>query len=77
MADSMESGGCVDEGDFQNGERTGKGMLRFPDGTRYEAEFLKGKFSGSGTLYYPDGKIFMQGKWANDQFSKGWVDGIE
>lgn len=72
-----EASGRVYEGDFLKGDRTGKAVLRFPNGTRYDGDFLKGQFHGTGTLYHPDGKIFMQGKWESDKFSKGWVAGVE
>jgi hypothetical protein len=66
-----KNGKVVYEGDFLNGDRTGKGIQHFPDGARYEGDHLKGQFHGNGILYGPDGKIIMQGKWEHNKFVSG------
>jgi hypothetical protein len=40
------------EGDFQNGEMTGKGRRTWEDGTEYSGEFVGGEKEGFGEIMY-------------------------
>ena len=46
------------EGDFINGERTGRGTFYWNDGSRYEGDFLKGKRHGYGNYYWNNGNRY-------------------
>ncbi|MDD1633835.1 MAG: molecular chaperone Tir, partial [Methylococcaceae bacterium] len=36
----------------------GKGILTWPDGSRYEGEFYDGRLQGEGTFTWPDGSSY-------------------
>lgn len=40
--------GASYEGDFVNGDRTGKGVEKWPDGGSYEGDFVNGAHTGKG-----------------------------
>ena len=52
-------------GEFQNGERTGKGSYIYPHGLKYEGDFVNGRYNGQGTLSQPDGSKYV-GTFLND-----------
>lgn len=57
--------GSIYYGPVVNGEPTGHGTLKFPEGSifeKYEGMFNKGLFNGSGTLTYAEGFI-LSCKW--------------
>ncbi len=43
------------DGEFEDGEITGKGSMLFEDGTKYEGEFESGILDGYGVIYNPAG----------------------
>ena len=43
------------EGDFVDGEKTGKGKITFKDGTIYEGNLNKGEFKGNGHMIWKNG----------------------
>lgn len=53
--------GASYEGDLQNNEPHGRGVMRMPDGSVYEGEFVHGQFHGKGVLRFPAGRI--EGVW--------------
>ena len=55
------------EGDFVNGQLTGKGVFFYKNGERYEGDFVNGCKEGYGTMYYPDGR-YDTGRWHDDNF---------
>ena len=55
------------EGDFINGERTGKGTYYFNNGDRYEGDFINGEKIGIGTYYFNDGDLY-KGDWVDGNF---------
>ena len=54
------------EGDFQFGQRHGKGLYTWKDGRQYKGAFFKNARQGKGTLIYPNSDFyeghFIQGK---------------
>ena len=53
------------EGDFINGERTGRGNFYYNNGDIYKGDYLNGKFHGYGTYYWSSGARFS-GYWLNN-----------
>ena len=47
----MRDGGCY-EGEFLNGEITGKGFRKWHDGSTYEGDFFEGEKHGQGKITY-------------------------
>lgn len=47
------------EGPEMNGRPHGKGVLIWPDGSRYEGVFHHGQLTHEGRFYFPDGRIYM------------------
>ena len=45
----MRDGGCY-EGDFKNGEMTGSGQMRWPNGSTYKGDFFEGEKHGKGVF---------------------------
>lgn len=45
----------------------GYGLMRFPDGTRYEGQWENGNREGKGTQWSSDGNVAYQGMFVNDQ----------
>jgi hypothetical protein len=54
------------EGEFLNGQRHGKGIYYYPEGTVYDGEWKMNKKTGSGKYHYVDGAIY-EGEWQNDK----------
>jgi len=46
------------EGQWQKGQKHGRGVQTFPDGSIYTGEFAKGYEHGAGRKQYPDGSVF-------------------
>jgi hypothetical protein len=46
----------VYEGNYFEGKKHGKGLLRFADKSIYEGEFVMNEISGYGKYYWADGK---------------------
>jgi hypothetical protein len=44
----------------------GKGVLIWPDESRYEGDFKGGKMEGKGTKHFANGNRYI-GDWKNDQ----------
>lgn len=54
-----DSFGCGYEGDFVDGKRHGKGVVKLSGGKRYyEGDFVDGLFNGKGVVYNFDGSIY-------------------
>jgi len=56
--------GSVYEGEFTEGEITGKGRRIYPCGMRYEGDLFRGEKHGQGKLRYADGS----------EYDGGWVE---
>ena len=56
------------EGDFVNGEITGRGTYYYNNGDRYEGDYINGKRSGTGTYYFNNGDKY-KGDWIDDKIS--------
>ena len=56
------------EGDSENGQPNGLGIMTFPDGKKYLGQWKDGKKHGNGTFTHPNGIKFV-GEWKN---SKMW-----
>ena len=80
--------GCKYDGEFKDGEKSGKGIYTWPNGQRYEGDFLNDYLHGKGTYTWPDGQKyegdFLKGekhgrgtqKWTNGQRYMGdWIKG--
>jgi hypothetical protein len=62
--------GSYYEGDFLNGEMTGKGSRTFEDGTEYVGEFVGGEKEGYGEIKYGKRNIkehSYKGNWVGNQ----------
>lgn len=59
-------------GDFQLGEITGKGEMRFKDGRSYVGDFVRGEFEGKGRLAYASGQVF-EGDFVAGEFTGSGV----
>ena len=61
-----------------DGKRTGKGVLRLPNGDVYEGDFVDGKRTGKGVLHFQNGNVY-EGDFANNKMAgKGkytWKNG--
>jgi hypothetical protein len=49
-----------------NGEMTGKGVILYSNGTRYEGEVVNGKRNGKGVLYKDNDTYKEEGIWKDD-----------
>jgi len=76
-------GDFVYQGDFVNGNRTGKGKYTWGDGSSYEGDVYEGDFvngiqTGKGKYTWADGEVY-EGDWVNgNQTGKGkktWANG--
>lgn len=54
--------GTLFVGRFVKDERTGTGVIRFPDNVRYTGDFKNGKYDGYGTCTFVDGRVYT-GNW--------------
>jgi hypothetical protein len=54
------------DGEFVNGEMTGKGVILYSNGTRYEGEVVNGKRNGKGVLYKDNDTYKEEGIWKDD-----------
>ena len=63
-------GGHIYEGDYVNGEKTGKCKIIFNDESVYEGGIKCGKFNGYGRIMWSDGKVF------EGNFKNGLKDGL-
>ena len=43
---------------FKGGQREGRGVLKYPDGSVYDGEFQGGLPEGRGFLRYPNGLVY-------------------
>jgi hypothetical protein len=50
------------EGDWENGKKKGRGVMRWENGDVYEGEFDQDKFHGYGVLTKTDGSSYA-GEW--------------
>ncbi len=57
------------EGEWINGVRQGKGVLKISNGLIYEGNFSANLFHGKGKMIYPDGSLF------EGEFYKGKKNG--
>ena len=60
------SDGCLYEGDYVDGKRSGRGVYRFPDGSFFEGEYRDGVVEGRGTFTFADGSAEV-GRWEDGQ----------
>ncbi|SPQ98893.1 unnamed protein product (mitochondrion) [Plasmodiophora brassicae] len=60
------------EGDFVDGEMTGRGTKTWSDGRRYDGEFVMGEFHGKGTFVDKDESRY-EGDWESNQRSGNGV----
>jgi len=64
-SDNDEGGRLEYAGDFENGLRSGFGIMSFSDGTCYNGEWKCGQPGGCGKEIYPDGSIYI-GQFCDD-----------
>jgi len=64
IAETIEFGSSIYEGEVKNGKAHGKGILTFNDGTTYEGEFRKNKPHGKG-VYTDQRETSYEGKFRN------------
>lgn len=56
-------------GQWENGQRHGRGITVYDNGTFYLGDFSRGRFHGQGS-FYTDGS-FVDGEWLNGRLAKG------
>lgn len=61
--------GSTYSGQWQDGNRHGRGVFCWPNGDRYEGEWVNGAQHGQGTLATPDGSVYFGG------WCEGYMDG--
>jgi hypothetical protein len=62
------------EGNFKNGQKSGKGFMKFDDGATYDGEFLNDQMHGTGNYVYLNGTRFV-GEMKNSSFNgKGKIN---
>ena len=61
--------GFVYEGDWQNGEISGRGVATYTNGDVYEGMFRAGKRQGEGTMRYATGQE-ASGTWEDGALSE-------
>ena len=54
------------DGQYDNGNRHGKGIFTWPYGASFEGVFQNEKRNGHGEYYFPDGRRYV-GQYANDR----------
>ena len=59
------------EGDWVNGNRTGKGVYRWPNGESYEGHYLNNKRHGKGVYTWPNGARYEGDYVDNKRHGKG------
>ena len=52
------------EGDFLDGEMTGKGERKYTDGSVYKGEFKQGERNGYGEIVYTKTNEWYKGEWS-------------
>ncbi len=61
-----EIGDHTERGAYQDGERTGKWIYKYPDGqVNFTGEFVAGLSVGKHRWYYPSGKVKKEGKYSS------------
>lgn len=60
--------GLVYTGHFIDGKFDGKGVARYPNGSRYDGDWSAGVRTGEGTFRAADGSVY-DGQFANDEFN--------
>ena len=60
--------GDIYEGEFQNGNRQGKGSYTWTDNSFYRGEWLADKMNGRGI--YSNSEVELEGYFENDNFVK-------
>jgi len=66
------------EGDFDQGERTGKGKFTNKNGDVYQGDFVKGQWTGKGKYFIAASKTLYDGQFLKGIMTKGkitYVDG--
>lgn len=58
--------GVTYEGNWENDQKNGFGVIKFPGGNMYEGYFLNGKFHGKGRYTKNDGSMY-DGDWVDQQ----------
>ncbi len=61
-----EDGKLVYEGEYEHGEKNGKGTYYYPNGMKYEGEFVKNKKEGKGIFHW-DNKTRWEGTFVDDK----------
>ncbi|GBF91518.1 hypothetical protein Rsub_04258 [Raphidocelis subcapitata] len=64
------------EGEYVEGRREGRGVMRFPDGGSYDGEWVADKMEGTGTYTYASGDVFRGGFKAGRKSGAG-ADGCQ
>lgn len=54
-------------GQLEEWSEHGYGLMRFPDGSRYEGRWKEGNREGQGIQWSPEGNVAYQGMFVNDQ----------
>lgn len=55
------------QGEFENGEKCGKGKYTLFNGEVYEGEFVNGYYNGFGSYTTTEGRVIYEGEWRNGQ----------
>ncbi|MFI5203265.1 MAG: hypothetical protein ACHQF2_02125 [Flavobacteriales bacterium] len=73
-AEGYKADQVKEEGDFDNGRKTGLWKLYWPNGKiKSEVEFKNGRASGKFTSYYENGQKEEEGNWKNNAYTGGFT----
>lgn len=61
------------QGTFDNGKKTGEGVILMRDGSKYAGEFIDGEIIGQGTRTYEDGTTFIGGFFKGEKHGYGEI----
>ena len=57
-------------GEFNYGNREGRGTQTWPDGEKYVGEWRSDKYNGKGILYGPNGSVYLMGYWEDNRLTQ-------
>ena len=65
-----QSDGNMFEGKFVDGEKKGRGLMKFVDNSWFDGTFSANQMNGRGKMYYSDNSE-LEGNWKYSEFVSG------